>query len=139
MAPKTTRDLSDQIDRPALRYVMIGAGSALAYNLVLIAVHAAGAHYLLAALTAFVVVVLGAYCAHAAFTFQVACSVPGLLRFAGTQIIGFPVSAALLAGLVDGAGLPVWLATPVVTVVMLVYNFVSARWAMVRGQPRTRI
>lgn len=139
MAQGLARILTRQADRPALRYAMVGICSALAYNVILVAVHALGAHYLAAALAAFIVVVLGAYCAHAAFTFQVASGLSGLLRFVGTQILGFPISAAILAVLVDGASLPVWIATPIATLLLFAYNFLAARWAVAGKRTHAKV
>ena len=116
-----------------IRYLVIAACSALSFNAVLIGVHWAGAHYLAALVAAFSVVVVGAYCAHAAFTFEVEFSGRGFARFLGTQLLGFPISLAILAGLIDGLGLPVWIATPIATILLFFYNFISARWAILLG------
>lgn len=118
------------IRRHSARYLTIAALSALILNGVLIGIHALGAHYLAALIVANIVVIAFAYSAHAAFTFEVERSVSGFARFVGTQAIGFPLSVLVLATLVDGFALPVWIATPIATVILFAYNFVTARWAI---------
>ncbi|MGB3710129.1 MAG: GtrA family protein [Erythrobacter sp.] len=126
----TSQRLRDQTTRRQLgRYTVIAAGSALLFNVILIGVHAAGVHYLAALAAAFCVVVMAAYCAHALFTFETQFTTRGFGRFVGTQLLGFPISAIVLATLIEGFGLAVWIATPIATILMFAYNFVSARWA----------
>lgn len=116
--------------RHSARYLLIAAFSALLLNAVLIGVHALGAHYLAALVAANVVVIAFAYTAHCAFTFEVERSAAGFWRFVSTQAVGFPLSVAVLALLVDGLDLVVWIATPIATIILFAYNFLSARWAI---------
>lgn len=116
--------------RQSARYLLIAGMSALILNGVLIGTHAMGLHYLAALVVANIVVIAFAYSAHATFTFEVDRTVSGLGRFVGTQAIGFPLSVLVLAALVDGLGLEVWIATPIATIILFAYNFISARWAI---------
>jgi hypothetical protein len=43
---------------------------------------------------------------------------------------GFLVSAALMALFCSGLGTPVAIATPIVTVLLFLWNFALARWAI---------
>lgn len=123
-------DRDRSVVRQPLRYLLIAAFSALLLNIVLISVHALGAHYLAALIAANIVVIVFAYTAHANFTFEVEYSAKGFWRFVGTQAIGFPLSVIVLIALVDGLGLAVWIATPIATLILFAYNFLSARWAI---------
>jgi putative flippase GtrA len=45
-------------------------------------------------------------------------------------VSGFVISAALMALLCSGFGMPVAVATPIATLLLFVWNFALARWAI---------
>ena len=90
----------------------------------------AGGHYALMMLVSFVITTLLGYCLHAAVTFREGVSWRTFLRFAAGAAMGFPICFAVMAILCSGLGLPVMIASPVATVVLVLWNYASAHWAI---------
>jgi putative flippase GtrA len=118
--------------RPA-RYLVIGAVCALAHNLVMIVGDWLGAHYLALMLVSFGLVTPMAYWLHTAFTFDAPRTLRSFSRFAAGVATGFPLSLLLTALLFSGLGAPMIIAAPVTTVLLVFWNYCSARWAIVKG------
>ena len=70
------------------------------------------------------------YLLHAGFTFGSGRSWSAFLRFAGSIPTGFPISLVTVALLSGGAGLPMVVAAPVATLVLFVWNYATAHWAI---------
>ncbi|NVE94590.1 GtrA family protein [Altererythrobacter lutimaris] len=117
-------------NRQSLRYLAIAALSAISYNAIIIALDYAGISYLIGVVVATAVVITGAYLAHATVTFSQPLSLTAYMRFVSAQIAGFFLSVIILAAMIDGLQWPVIVATPVATVLLFAYNFISARWAI---------
>jgi putative flippase GtrA len=116
------------------RYVVIGVICALAQNGVMIAGSEVGLHYFWGTMLCFATVTPFAHLCHCRFTFKERWSLYGLVRFAGGVATAVPVSLAVMMLLCSGLRLPMIYAAPVVTVVMVFWNYASARWAIVRRQ-----
>jgi putative flippase GtrA len=112
------------------RYLCIGAVSAFAINIIIISGDFLGIHYGISLVLAFVLSTSFAYFAHADVTFRAAKSLAGFVRYLTTNLFGLGLTAVLLASLHDGLSVPILIASPVTTVMMIVYNFLSARWAI---------
>lgn len=74
------------------------------------------------------------YLIHSVFTFAKARSWIRLQRFLLTAIMGFLGSMMLMVLLCTGLRVPVIVATPVATVLLFLWNFTSARWAILQGR-----
>lgn len=112
------------------RYLIIGLGCAILNNAILIGADAIGAHYVTAILLTFAITLPLAYVAHAWWTFDVGVSWIAFGRF-----VAGSVSSLIIAGLTvgvfrGGLDMPMLYAAPLATVVMTVYNYVMARWAV---------
>lgn len=70
------------------------------------------------------------YLIHSIFTFEKARSWLRLQRFLLAAIMGFMGSIMLMVLLCTGLRVPVIVATPVATVLLFLWNFTSARWAI---------
>ena len=114
------------------RYLGSAGLSALLSNAILIGGDRAGLHYLALVLLSWAVTGTFAYALHVRFTFRQTARGGSYLRFMLGAAIGIPVAAAFLALLVSGLYLLMWLAAPVATVLMFVYNYLNARFAIVR-------
>jgi putative flippase GtrA len=114
------------------RYLTVGALCALVYNLIMIGADFAGLHYLPATLIAVGVVAPLGYFLHCRFTFRKALSLEGFLRFSAGIALAYPLLLALMMLFCSGLGLPVPIASPLATAVLVVFNYVSAHWAIVR-------
>ena len=116
----------------ARRYLTVGAVCALVYNLITIGSDFAGVNYLPATLLAVGVVAPLGYFLHCRFTFRKAPSLAGFLRFMAGIALAYPLLIALMMLFCSGLGLPVLIASPLATAVLVVFNYLSAHWAIVR-------
>jgi putative flippase GtrA len=113
------------------RYVVVGAFCAGLYNVIMIAGDALRVGYVWSTLFAFVLLVLVGYALHCLYTFSEKLSLSGLARYTGAMLLTLPLSLGgmyLFRGL---AHLPMWIASPLLTLSLFVWNFVATRWAVV--------
>lgn len=115
--------------RPA-RYILVGATCAVLYNAVMILGEWAGFGFVSSSILSLFVVIPTGYLLHAGFTFGRGRSWRAFLRFAGSILAGFPISLLTVALLSGGAGLPMVIAAPVATLVLFVWNYATAHWAI---------
>ena len=116
---------------PIPRYVLVGALCAGLYNLIMIAGDAAGAHFVVSSLVAFVVNVLVGYVLHCRFTFSERMSLAGLARYTAAMLLNLPLSIAgvwLFHGVFK---LPIWVASLLVTAFLVAWKYVATHWAVV--------
>ena len=114
------------------RYLTVGALCAVTHNVIMIGADLAGLHYILATFISFVVLTPLGYLLHARFTFRQASTLAGFLRFTAGIAAAYPLSLGLMVLFCTGLAWPVWVAAPLTTVLLIVYNYVSAHWAIVR-------
>jgi putative flippase GtrA len=113
------------------RFFAVGLACALLHNAIMIAGDWAGLHYVASSFVSFAIVVAVGYWLHSGWTF------PGAARgrtpfgrYALTMAANLPLSLAGMFVFVDLAGLPVALASPAVTVLLMAFNFAAGRWAL---------
>jgi putative flippase GtrA len=116
--------------RQSGRYLAGGVACALLHNAIMIATSAYGMPYPPALVLSFSVTTPIGYAIHSAYTFEAEYSTRRLQRFMGGALSGFVVSAMLMALFCSGLGLPVAIATPIATVLLFLWNFALARWAI---------
>jgi putative flippase GtrA len=116
----------------APRYLTVGALCAVTHNVIMIGADFAGLHYVLATFISFLVLTPMGYLLHCRFTFRQAVSLSGFLRFTGGIIAAYPLSLGLMVLFCTGLEWPVPVAAPLTTVLLIVYNYVSAHWAILR-------
>ena len=120
------------------RYATVGALCAAMNNVLLIGGEFAGLHYTASSLLAFAVVTPTAYWLHAAHTFREPLSWRGLGRFTAGLLMGLMIFFLVIALLCSVLELPMIVAAPIATLILFVWNYVSARWAIVaRLAPRS--
>jgi len=117
------------------RYFIVGGSCALTNNAVLIVGDWAGGHYAPMMTLSFGIVTALGYLLHAKFTFHERLSCPSFLIFASGVAAGFPISLIVMATLCSGLGMPVIIAAPITTIVLIIWNYVSAHWAILRRSP----
>jgi putative flippase GtrA len=116
--------------RHLMSYGVIGAACACMSNFVIIASSLAGVRYWNAAALAFVLVTPLGYVLQSWLTFGVRLSMHRFLRFAGSVAIGAFLFVTLL-GLFHGVcGMPIWIVSPSVTVVIFCWNYAASLWAV---------
>lgn len=118
------------------RFFTVGLACALLHNAIMIGGDWVGLHYVASSLLSFAIVVLVGYWLHSGWTFPGAArGRTPFVRYALTMAANLPLSIAGMFVFVDLAGLPVAIASPVVTVLLAAFNFVGGRWAL-RAQSR---
>jgi len=114
------------------RYVVVGLACALLHNAVMIGGDLLGIHYVVSTLISYFVVVVFGFALHCGFTFSQPSSVRVFLRYAAGMATNYPASIVLMFLFCDGAGLSVAVAAPLTTVLLFAWNYLAARWAIVR-------
>jgi len=116
------------------RFLSVGLACALLHNAIMLAGYALGLHYAVSSMVSFAVVVMFGYWLHSTWSFPNAER--GRMPFARYVLIAsanLPLSLAGMFAFVDLGGLSVPLATPLVTVLLVMFNFLGGRWALKVG------
>ena len=120
------------------RYTVVGIFCALANNVIMIGTELLGGHYLLGVLLAVLFVAPSAYVLHSLFTFERSLSFRTFARFAAGILAGYPLTIGSMVILCSGFRFPVFVAAPLATLVLFLWNFAAAHWAILphsRGSP----
>lgn len=118
------------------RYAAVGVISVALNNIILIAGDALGLHYVASTLACFFVIGGLAYLAHTNITFEVSRSLIGYLRYCATQVTTLALTLGMLHIAIDQLAWSIWIAAPIVSVAMLLFNFIATRWAVIYPTPR---
>jgi putative flippase GtrA len=113
------------------RYVVVGAFCAGLYNGIMFAGDALRIADGWSTVFAFVLLVLVGYALHCLYTFSERLTVRGLARYTGAMLLTLPLSLGGIWLFRDAAHLPIWIAAPLVTISLFVWNFLATRWAVV--------
>lgn len=115
----------------AARALTVGLICALLHNAIVIAGDFAGLHYALSLTISFAIVVVVGYWLHSGWTFRGAKRGGSSFgRYVLVASANYPASLAGMFLLVDMMGLPVPLASPLLTVLLFAVNFLGNRWAL---------
>ncbi|WP_408589306.1 GtrA family protein [Novosphingobium sp.] len=117
-------------------YFFVAAGCLLLHNAIVIAGDALGQPLWLSMLVSFVIVNSVGYMGHCRVTFRAPATPIGFVRYAAAMSTNAPAAYALIWLLHDAVGLPMVLAAPAASALMLAINYLLSRWAIV--QPRRR-
>jgi len=134
MTPELVQELlSRRIVRDFLRFAAVGAVATAAHYSVLIALkELAGMHPVWATVCGYGVGAVVSYTLNRIFTFEVKPAYgKGLLKFLGVIAIGGVLNAAIMAFFLQ-FGLHYLLAQLIATGLVLIYNFVAARYLVFR-------
>ena len=118
------------------RYTLVGAFCALSNYVIMLLNDAAGGHYLLGTVIAFIVVTPMAYVLHSWFTFAEPFSGKAFIRYVGGVATAYPIAAGLMIILCSGLRFSVAIAWPIVTVLIFAWNFLAAHWSIL---PRLKL
>jgi putative flippase GtrA len=120
------------------RYFTVGVTCALLHNAIMIGGDWLGLHYVASCFISFAIVVVVGYRLHSGWTFRAAeRSGPSFARYVLVASANLPMALAGFFLLVDLFGLPVPIASPLLTLALLAANFVGNRWAL-RARPQSR-
>jgi len=121
-----------------LRYLAVGAFCAVLNSLILIGGDAIGVHYIVSNMAAFILVCTLAFILHARWTFAVLMSWSSYRRFVTGLISALVISTALYALIYDALNVPMIIASPFITGLLMVYNYLAARKAIAGRGPFSR-
>jgi len=114
------------------RYTLVGLICAAIHNGIMFACNAIGVHYLIAIIISFLFLAPIGYGLHSFYTFEHDLAPMRFLRFASGLLIGIPINFVLMGLLISVIGLGVSVATLLCTGLLFLWNFLSARWAILR-------
>jgi putative flippase GtrA len=113
------------------RFASVGALCALLSNILVIALGHYGCGYVAASLLAFGPVLLVGYVLHTTLTFKTRASYHSFFKYALAMALNFPLWIAGLFVFCDILKVPVAIAAPTTTGFIFLFNYLSARWALV--------
>jgi putative flippase GtrA len=118
----------------AARALVVGLACALLHNAIVILGAFAGVHYAVSLTISFAIVVIVGYWLHSGWTFRgTKRGASSFARYVFVASANYPASLAGMFVLVDLMGMPVPLASPLLTIVLFAVNFLGNRWALQRG------
>lgn len=112
-------------------YVPVASICLATHNAVMIAADAAGLALFAAVLLSFGCVALLGYALHCRVTFRQPMSLPGLKRYAAAMALNIPLAFVTTWLWKDLLHLPMAIAAPLASVMMLAINYVLSSWAIV--------
>ena len=126
------------IERTSIAYLAVSGICWLTHNAIMIVGDAGGLPLIGSAVTSFLLVCAIGYLLHSHFTFAAARGWHEFLRYSAAMLPNLPLSTLLLWLLWAWVGLPMAVAAPTGTVIMLGANFFATRWAIAMRRPRRR-
>ena len=122
--------------RRAPRYFGVSAACLLINNALLILLDAAGIHYVISVLISAAVMIPLSFLLQSRFTFAAVGAWPGFFRYAAVMIVNTPLAWLLLWALHGQAGLPMLYASPLMTGILFVWNYLASGWAILARSAR---
>jgi len=113
-----------------IRYGSTGAVCACISNFIVISGSLTGIDYLNAVALSFVLVTPLGYFLQSRFTFGVDLSVRHFIRFVGSVAVGATLFLALIGLLHSVLDVPVWIASPLATLLIFCWNYAASCWVM---------
>ena len=118
------------------KYAAVSGISLLTHNVVMIVADSMGANLLVAVLASFCIVVVIGYILHTRFTFDGNLGWRGFARYVVAMSLNIPL-ALLTTGFWRELGLPMVFAAPLSTAMMMVFNYIFSRWAVVPAKRKS--
>lgn len=115
-----------------VRYSVSGAAAAIANNIVLIGGDRLGISYVVLVAASWFIGGTLAFALHSHVTFRKPTRWSSYGRFMAGAAFGVPLALALVAVMLSGLGWPMWIVAPASTLIMYLYNYASARLAIMR-------
>ena len=123
------------MNRSAIRYPLVSGLCLLLHNIVMIVSDYAGATLWLAVCLSYAVVVVAGYILHSHFTFENKARLSGFGRYAAAMSLNIPLAYITTWLWHDVAGFAMWVAAPLATAMMMVFNYYTCRWAIMSHIP----
>lgn len=125
-----TRGLSLPIIRQSVRYSLVGIVCACVSNLIIIGSALAGINDQVAIILAVATVTPLGYILQSWFTYRSPLSMQRFMRFLGGIGVGTLWFVLLMTLFQRIIGMPVWIASPLTTFLIFIWNFAASRWAI---------
>jgi putative flippase GtrA len=128
----STGRLSLPVIGQSVRYSLMGAICACASNLIIIGSNLAGINDQVAIVLAVATVTPLGYLLQSRFTYGSPLSLQRFMRFVcgvGVGTLWFVLLMTLFQRIIE---MPVWIASPLTTLLVFIWNFVASRWAILR-------
>ncbi len=119
-----------RLNDPRLRFLAVGAACAATHNAIVIGGAWLGLHYLAGIGVSYLVVVVLGYGLHVRFTFAEQAQAPSFPKYAVAMLANYPLTAALMFVGVGLMHLPVPIASPLATLMLVAWNYGASRWAI---------
>jgi len=120
----------------APRYLAVSVFCILFNNGLLIALDAADVHYAISVLISAVVMIPLGFILQSRITFAAAGAWRGFLRYSAVMIFNTPLAWLLLWAIHGNAGVSMIYASPVMTAVLFIWNYLASGWAILALQSR---
>jgi putative flippase GtrA len=117
----------------SLRYTIVGGLCAVINNLLLIGVVTLGLGYLAGIFAVCAPMLVIGYSLHALVTFEKPLSLVDFLRFSIGNLASYPMWIASHVVLCSVLALPIYVATPIATLILFCANYLLAHWAYLRS------
>lgn len=118
--------------RRSFTYLIVAGLCLGLHNGVLIAADRVGFALWITILLSFLLVATFGYVGHCVMTFERSLNWNGYVRYCAAMTANIPLSYILVSLLRDVAGLPMAIAAPVSSILMLTINYGLSRWAILR-------
>jgi putative flippase GtrA len=112
------------------RYLVVAAFCAGLHNAIMITLDYFGVHYGISLLVSAAVLIPTGFYLQSRFTFSVSGSWSAFWRYAAVMIVNTPLSFIFLWLLYDVMALPMIIAAPISTLVLLAWNYLASGWAV---------
>lgn len=113
-----------------IRYLGVSGTCLLLHNALMIGLTASGVHYAAACILSFFMVAAAGFLLHARMTFVAAPTATGFVRYVAALALNLPLSLALIWLFHDVGRAPMVLAAPAATLLLVVWNYLAAQWAL---------
>jgi len=120
------------------RFVLIGGLCAALNNVLVIAFVHYGFGYLAASFLSFAPVLFVGYSLHSIITFETPASALSFARYTFAMAANFPLWIAALYVFCDVLNVNVAIAAPAATVLIFLWNYISAKWALLSSAEAVR-
>jgi putative flippase GtrA len=113
-----------------IRYLGVSGACLLLHNALMIGLSTVGVHYAAACTLSFFAVAAAGFLLHARLTFAAAPTASGFFRYAAAMALNLPLSIVLIWLFHDLGSAPMALAAPAATLLLVLWNYLAAQWAL---------
>lgn len=118
--------------RHVLGYAGVSGLCLVIHNLCMIVADSLGVTLLLAVLSSYLMVVVTGYVLHSLISFRRKMNVTAFLRYALAMSANIPLAMATTWVWTGPVGLPMYWASPIATICMILINYLLSHWAIGR-------